>query len=162
MAMKKKPARPKRKGIVSKIKTAVKRRRRPGKTTDSGYIDKDGKIVRTGGKTVTNRKRTKVRKSNMTGKGVDRTTNPKASVTRDFKKRKSLGYKEKTVSLKNTRPGARKKDLRGTITKTKKNITTGKTKTTTRNVTASKARRVLKRMNKKTDRMIRKNIRKSS
>ena len=47
MAMKKKPARPKRKGIVSKIKTAIKRRRRPGVVSKVKKVvrDKDGNKV---------------------------------------------------------------------------------------------------------------------
>ncbi len=132
------------KKLVKKIKSAVARRRRPGV------------VSKTKGSTgVTNSTRRKYRTSNMTEKGVDRTSKPKASVTKDFKKGKTLGYKKKTVSLDRDKG-------RGTITKTRKNITTGKKKTSTKSVSAAKARRVLKRMDRKTDRMINRAARKTA
>ena len=62
------------KKLVKKIKSAVARRRRPGV------------VSKTKGSTgVTNSTRRKYRTSNMTEKGVDRTSKPKASVTKVFK-----------------------------------------------------------------------------
>ena len=57
------------KKVVSKIKSAVKRRRRPGEISQvkKVVIDKDGKskLKKTGGVGVTNSTRSKYRTSNM-------------------------------------------------------------------------------------------------
>lgn len=156
------------KKVVSKIKTAVNRRRRPGEVSKVKKVvnTKDGgsKIKTTRSTGVTNSKRSKYRTSNMTERGVDMTYKPKASVSKDVGKGT---IKKKTVSLDRTEMrGGSKKDYRkqlvGKITKTKRNIITGAKKKTVKKVSAKKATRVLKRMDRKTDKMINKVARKTA
>ena len=147
---------PAKKGLVSNIKRAVARRRKPGEVFKVKKVvdGKDGKskLKTTRSTGVTNSTRSKVRTSNMTKRGVDATRKQKATVTKDMKGNR-VGTKKKTVSMKRV-PGQNKRSKVGTIKKVKENYTTGKKTTKTKSVTYKKARRILKRMDKKTDRMI--------
>jgi hypothetical protein len=157
----------KKKSLLKKIVSKIKRKRRPGVVSQVKKVvtGKDGrsKLKETGAVGVTNSTRSKYRTSNMikqrrgNSSGVDFVGKPKASVTKDGRGGRT---KTKTVSMDTTRPGLRKKKLVGTITKTKRNIITGKEKTTTKNVSYKKARRVLKKMDNKTNKMIKKSIKK--
>jgi len=70
-----------------------------------------------------------------------------ATKTKDFKKLKSRGFKNKAVSV----------DLRtnkGTVTKKRTNIVTGKTKTKVKSISGKKAVRKVVRMGNKAEKMI--------